>query len=338
MYHDSRNEYVDAREMDARQSGMPAARTPPTEADGPLASIAEVERLTGLPRATIRIWERRYGYPAPLRDARGERCYTPDQVEQLRLMRRLVEQGHRPARLVASGPGELQKLAQQALPAPVGHRRSRNVTQLLQLLRAHDEAAVRDMLEATLKQAGLEEFAAGEVPLMNLAIGDAWLAGELQVFEEHLYSDCLSDVMREAIARVAPQLRPEAPRVLLTTFPQEPHGLGLLVAHALFALQGCPVVSLGVRLPVGQIAAAVEAYDVDLVGLSFTESMNPGHVLRGLEELRGMLPVSVRIWAGGAAPVLGRRPVTGVRVVRDVRHVPAALAEDFALPPRRGRA
>ena len=46
------------------------------------------------------------------------------------------------------------------------------------------------------------------------------------------------------------------------------------------------------------------------------------------------LPATVRIWAGGDCPALSRRSIPGVRVVSDVQHIGAWLAEDFALPPR----
>ncbi|MFN7197809.1 MAG: MerR family transcriptional regulator, partial [Hylemonella sp.] len=36
-------------------------------------TIAAVERETGLSKDTLRMWERRYGFPRPLRDARDER-------------------------------------------------------------------------------------------------------------------------------------------------------------------------------------------------------------------------------------------------------------------------
>ena len=32
-------------------------------------TIADVERDTGLSKDTLRVWERRYGFPLPLRDA-----------------------------------------------------------------------------------------------------------------------------------------------------------------------------------------------------------------------------------------------------------------------------
>lgn len=295
--------------------------------------ISEVERDTGLPRATIRIWERRYGFPSPARDERGERCYPEDQVARLRLMKRLVDLGWRPARLLAVDTLEMQRLLDGAQPKAAA-RKPRAVSQLLSLLRGHDAAAVQAELQAQLERLGLAHFAAAEVPAMNRAVGEAWQAGELEVHEEHLYSDSLAQILRPAIARVAGHARAEAPTVMLTTFEQEHHAIGLLIAQALFALEGCNTISLGVRLPIEQIVAAARAHRADLVGLSFTGSMNPTHVLRGLEELRGALPPTVRIWAGGNASVLRKRKVAGVRVVPDAGAIPALLAEDFALPPQ----
>ncbi|MBG9389584.1 MerR family transcriptional regulator [Caenimonas aquaedulcis] len=305
---------------------------PPAAAPAPpLRSIAEVERETQLPRATLRIWERRYGFPAPSRDDRGERTYPADQVEQLRLMRSLVDQGHRPARLLAAGPAEIRMLAQAAKPSQAP--RSAAHAHLLRMLREHDAGAVRAELESRIGAIGLAHFVGVEMPQMNVQVGQAWSDGELEVHEEHLYSDCVYQVVRGAIAQLQKKVRPEAPQVLLTTFPQEHHGLGILMAHAMFALQRCPTVSLGVRLPVAQIVAGARAYRADLVGLSFTPTVNPSHVLRGLEELRGALPPAVRIWAGGNNPALSRREIAGVRFVRDVLAIPHLLAEDFTLPP-----
>ena len=50
-------------------------------------SIAAVERETRLSKDVLRVWERRYGFPQPVRDANGERCYPAEQVDRLRLMR-----------------------------------------------------------------------------------------------------------------------------------------------------------------------------------------------------------------------------------------------------------
>ena len=65
-------------------------------------TIANVERETGLSKDLLRMWERRYGFPAPERDANGDRVYPAEQVERLRRIKRLIDRGHRPGKLIAA--------------------------------------------------------------------------------------------------------------------------------------------------------------------------------------------------------------------------------------------
>ncbi len=70
-------------------------------------TISAVERETGLSKDTLRAWERRYGFPKPARDARGDRRYSAVQVERLRKIKRLVDAGFRPSKVIgADGPFE----------------------------------------------------------------------------------------------------------------------------------------------------------------------------------------------------------------------------------------
>lgn len=71
--------------------------------DGPrldLVEIGAVARETGIRLATLRVWERRYGFPAPVRDTRGRRLYSRQQVDQLRALKRHVDNGYRPGKLI----------------------------------------------------------------------------------------------------------------------------------------------------------------------------------------------------------------------------------------------
>ena len=80
-------------------------------------TIAEVERETGLAKDTLRVWERRYGFPTPERDAQGERRYDEAQVQRLRWIKRLLDQGHRPGQVVALPLRQVRALS-EAQPAP----------------------------------------------------------------------------------------------------------------------------------------------------------------------------------------------------------------------------
>ena len=63
----------------------------------PVYSIGAVARMLGIPAATLRTWEERYGLPVPARSPGGHRVYTRDQVDQLRFVKARVEQGMAPA-------------------------------------------------------------------------------------------------------------------------------------------------------------------------------------------------------------------------------------------------
>ncbi len=281
-------------------------------------SIAATERDTGLSKDTLRVWERRYGFPAPLRDSSGERAYPPDQIAKLRLVKRLVDVGHRPGRIVAMPLLQLQQLADAcstgAREGP-GDMSGEDLDECLGLLRAHDVAGLRRRLGRACMHLGLARFVTELVAPLNTRVGEAWMRGQLAVFEEHAYTECVQVVLRNAIERV-PEPGPEArPRVLLTTFPEEPHGLGLLMAEALLALDAANCVSLGVATPIWDIVLAARAHASDIVALSFTGCMNPSQVVEGLCELRAKILPHVEVWAGGAAPALHRRPVPGVHAV-----------------------
>ena len=283
-------------------------------------SIAAVERDTGLSKDTLRVWERRYGFPAPGRDSLDERAYTFDQVEKLRLIKRLLDAGHRPGRIVALPYAELLGLnvgspltaihanANASDPPPV----LADLQGYIALIRRHDARGLRTALTRALSRTGVASFVTQVVGPLNGAVGDAWIRGQMEIFEEHLYTEAVQVVLRQAIAGI-PEAAPEsAPRVLLTTFPGEPHGLGLLMAEALFSLEGCACMSLGVQTPLWDAVLAAQAYRSDILALSFTGCMNPNQVFDGLLELRLKLPAHVRIWAGGSAPVLFRRRIDGV--------------------------
>lgn len=295
-------------------------------------SIAAVERDTGIGKDTLRVWERRYGFPMPGRDAHDERSYPLAQVEKLRVIKRLMDQGHRPGRIVAQplevlhqlGRGEAQPHATHETPAS---QMPAHLQVYLSLLQAQDVEGLRLAWHQALSKVGLQRFVTEVAAPMAYWVGEAWAQGDLAVHQEHLFTECLSVVMRQAMAAI-PQVAPSgAPKVLLTTFPQEAHGLGLLMVESLLTLQGCRCVSLGTQTPVRDIAQAAAAHQVDVVALSFSANMKPNHVVDGLAELQALLPPGIAVWAGGSASALRRRPLDRVCVLHDLDAISGAVTQ-----------
>ena len=295
----------------------------------PHLSIAAVERDTGIGKDTLRVWERRYGFPQPERDEFDERSYPIAQVEKLRTIKRLLDQGFRPGKVVAMTLEDLQRISMAELTTP---RQSPAVTQtsvdlhpFMDRLLAHDLAGLRGCLHQAVIDLGAAKFVTDLVAPLSALVGETWMRGELEVFEEHLYTECVTTVLRQTIYEQTLTVPSQAPIVLLTTIPQEQHALGLLMAECMLALNGCRCIPLGVQVPVADIGKAAHAHQVDLVALSFSSSLNPNHVLDGLKELRQLLPAKTAIWAGGGNAVLQRRPPEGVLVVRSLQDVTQAV-------------
>ena len=198
----------------------------------------------------------------------------------------------------------------------------------LDLCKTHQMEALRRQLSQALLMMGLKSFVIDLVAPLTTLVGDAWASGQLATFEEHLYTESLTVVMRSAIFAM-PQAAASnlgAPRIMLTTLPQERHGLGLLMAEAMCVAEGAHCISLGVQTPLLDIVEAARVQRVDIIALSFSVAMNPRQALDGLAELHTRLAGSAELWAGGGNAALKRRRPPYVRVFA-LADISGAIAE-----------
>ncbi len=306
--------------------------------DEPLLSIAAVERETGLGKDTLRVWERRYGFPLPRRDASGVRGYPRGLVDRLGLIRRALLAGQRPGRLLALPPDELDALLAAIAaktgptmaprsPRPAGMPNGLDVADCLAALRSGGAPGLRHWLTRGLARMGLGAFVVDGIAPLAAEIGAAWVAGGVAVYEEHLFSEAVQSVLRAGLLPFQAGLERSAPHVLLTTVPGEEHGLGLLMAEAMMTLEACRCLPLGVQTPIADIVAASRACAIDVVALSFSASQPAADVAAALAELRRRLPARVAIWAGGAAPALRSLRMAAVRAPSGLEDIAGAVAE-----------
>lgn len=288
-------------------------------------NIAAVERDIGVSKDVLRVWERRYGFPSPERDAHGERLYPLDQVERLRLVKRLMDQGHRPGKLLAA-PMEALATMSSASPPPVfgdGTAGAEDVEALLALIKEHDAAGYAHALQQRLARHGLDRFVQDTIEPLTHLVGIAWEQGRIKVFEEHLFAELTRRALRQAIEAVAGG---RAPRILLTSPPDEQHALGLLMVEAVLTLEGAHCIPLGTQMPLLDIAGAARAHQVDIVALSFSAAFPARQVPGLLLQLRALLERPVALWAGGAG-VRRSAPLDGVRFVASLSDAATALEE-----------
>jgi MerR family transcriptional regulator, light-induced transcriptional regulator len=283
--------------------------------------IAFIERSTGISRETLRMWERRYGFPTPARDGSGDRSYSQADMDRLRLLKRLLDQGHRPGKIVPISALELAEL--DARPPVKASLETQDFEDFLLLLQQPGAAAARNWLHRRMARKPLAAFATGTLGPLTCAVGDAWAVGRLRVHEEHLYTEMVTRLLRQAIDGLPPG---QGPMIVLTTLPEERHGLGLLMVEALLRSEGALCLNLGVDTPIPEIVLAVERSQADVLALSFSPAYPRRRILPQIETLRELLPPACQLWAGGRITAKFRsRP--GVRFCPELAEVASMLAE-----------
>jgi len=262
-----------------------------------LLSIGDICSETGLSPDVVRVWERRYGFPVPVRLPSGHRRYRREDLHQLRLMAEAVAQGHRPSVVARTGEAELKRML-----VPGDDPR---VEALFKAVQDMDTDGMRHLLREALDQLGWKPFLQQAVSPLLDRVGMAWADGSIGVHHEHLLTEVLEDLLREL--RLDCRSGAGRGRVLLCTLPGERHRLGLLMAALAYATQGTRTEMLGVDLPVASIAQAARALSVDRVAVSLSVQSAGETTRKLLMDLKDRLPEGCRLLVGGQGSTRTRR-------------------------------
>jgi DNA-binding transcriptional MerR regulator/methylmalonyl-CoA mutase cobalamin-binding subunit len=274
-------------------------------------TIGIVERDTGIGRDTLRVWERRYGFPEPVRNDKGERIYPEAQIRRLQRVRRLLDQGLRPGKLLPLPEDALNQLETELQPETPGPQHE-SVMALLDAMCSTDAARVEALLQEQYAKQGMEGFILRTVVPLLSSIGELWASGNLQIFQEHFLSAQLIRFLNTEISRL--QNSAGKPVVLLATLPGEEHTLGLLMLSAILSTRDVSTINLGGEVPMDQIARAVEQFRADIVAITFSGAYQYSTIRSDLLELRTLIPNDVDIWTGGEG-------------VRRLRKLPAGVTK-----------
>jgi DNA-binding transcriptional MerR regulator/methylmalonyl-CoA mutase cobalamin-binding subunit len=240
--------------------------------------IQTVAEMTGIPAATLRAWERRYGVPVPARSDSSYRLYSDADLAMIQRLRALCDGGMAPsdaARMVLDQDAAVAPLpAGDDVFAPMraGILHAVEMFDPYKLERELDRATALGTATAIVDRILR--------PVMT-EIGDAWHDGRLSVAQEHLATDAIVGVTRRLLALVQPES--DARLVVLACFADEQHSFPLQALAVHVASWGFRVVMLGASTPPAAIKHAVKELRPKLVGLSCTVAP-AGHRARELVE------------------------------------------------------
>lgn len=264
---------------------VPDERSVPSET---LLSIGALSERTGLAIETIRTWERRYGYPVPIRRPSGHRRYRACDVERLCLVRRALEAGHRPSRVVGLDTAALQNLLWKEVPEGQG--------ELIGAVMRFDGPDLERRLRRSLSSRGLLPWLDEVLLPLLREIGERWAAGALDVAHEHFASERIEALLRGHWTPLSDGARRGC--MVLAALPRDEHVLGLHMAAWVLASEGFSVHFLGARTPTDSVLPPGREAPIGV--LTALGAREDESARREIQDLRDALPGAVQLLVGGA--------------------------------------
>lgn len=277
----------------------PSTFSPEEAAD--LWPMGAVTRRTGLSDHTLRAWERRFGFPKPIRLPSGHRRYTGQQVQQLLLINKALACGYRAGDVVPLSKPKIESMVKEGTPGPSRsqshEQQSHWVDHILRSALAFNEESIRTKMTADSAILGVRAFLRERaVPLIE-AIGAGWSDGDLGIRHEHFVSGILEEHLSEL--RAAFDASTQGRPVVLACLPDEMHGLGLHMVALEISAGGRRNVVLGPHTPIEEIVASADSLKAGAVGISVSIFAPVESTSDMISDLRAQLSEQTKLWVGG---------------------------------------
>lgn len=289
-------------------------------------SIRVASRLTGIPADTLRMWERRYGFPNPRRRTTGVRSYSHADVERLLMIARALRAGFRPGEVVNKSPQELEPLLLSASlgDKPDGHTDASSVATCMDALRRFDASALSAEIRRSLSILGPKRFLLEVAEPFVARVRNAWAEGKISGRHEKLLFLVLGTQIRSLISTYEPGAND--PVVLVMTLPGDRGDLGPEICALHLALQHLTPYFLG-EMPPDQAVEAARELGARGVLVWISEGSDIGAAVSQLRWISASLPRSVELWGNGAGSLRVDLRDSRFRVLPNWAKLDAALEQ-----------
>ncbi|WP_202114812.1 MerR family transcriptional regulator [Vreelandella zhuhanensis] len=256
--------------------------------DTPLYPIREVSRITGVNSVTLRAWERRYGLIRPQRTPKGHRLYAQDDIQRIERILQWLNRGVPVSQVV-------DLLDQPTAPDTPTSNASDWNSQRLQL-----QAAIQAL--DMLKLEALYHQSLALYPL-SISINELWqpvihsLEAQWKAQPDDLVRRTLEAFLRSqvGIRLYYANQATRGPLILLSTMPDDPGPLWMLMAALMASEQGYRVQLLDVPLALDELPRAVSRLHVSLVLLASGQAEDSTFIQQALPQAAAGLTVPLGI-------------------------------------------
>ncbi|WP_142752232.1 MerR family transcriptional regulator [Neobacillus piezotolerans] len=257
-------------------------------------NIKAVSKLLGIQPGTLRAWERRYGVVSPGRSESGHRLYSESQLEILREIMTMIEQGFTVGQAVA-------QIGQRPTLQSMGKRPFSQLEEFRNALfdgfLEFDEVNAHRTIDACLSQFTFETVLSDIFHPLLTEMEGSFVKGSMN----HACFLFGSGLIRSRIENTAFAASGKRflPRVVLLCAPGEQKDIWLLLLAGLLRLKGFDAIYLGPGIAEGEIDGVIKKVNPRFAFFScMTES--GADIIKGLSYSWKRVFPEIRIGAIGA--------------------------------------
>lgn len=226
-------------------------------------TLYELEKLTGILGATIRVWERRYNIIKPKRTETNRRWYDDDDLKRLINISVLYNSGIKISKIAGYSESELVEKAEYLTRASAGY--DKHINSLIVAMLSFNSGAVNEILIRSILNIGFEEtFLTVVFPFLR-KVGIMWHIGSVNTGCEHFISNILRARLISAIESLPPSKEQKSKRVIMFLPENELHELGLLFYSYVIRKMGHEVLYLGQATPFSALIEVSEEWPSDML-------------------------------------------------------------------------
>ena len=217
-------------------------------------TVGELARRLGIAPATLRTWARRYGLGPSGHEVGAHRRYDCVDVARISVMRRLVISGVSPKEAALIAVDADVKEAEN-LPLIKFEERSEIVTAILKALESLDISFVNEIIRREILANGVTATWVEILAPTLIKVGEEWSRTGLGISSEHLLTEILTKILREASEEIENPINPKP--IVLASVGDELHCLALHALLAALAERNIQAHFFGARTPVDSLVEVV---------------------------------------------------------------------------------
>ena len=226
-------------------------------------TLSELEKLTGILAATIRIWERRYNLIKPKYTVTNRRWYDDDDLRRLINISVIYHSGIKISKIAKYSESELEEkvefLTRDSVSSDI------HINSLIVAMLSFNGNAVNEILLRSIINCGFEETFSNVVFPFLRRVGIMWHTGSVNTGAEHFITNIFRGRLISAIDSLPPANDPKRKRVIMYLPDNELHEMGLLFYSYLIRKLGHEVLYLGQATPFLALTEVNEKWHSDIL-------------------------------------------------------------------------